>query len=210
MDQWAEKLIEKFHVRPAFKGYKGYRHCLCTSINEEVVHGIPSPKRKLQEGDIIGLDFGVIYEGYYGDSAITVPVGEVSVNKQRLIDVTRNSLLRGIEKIKKNGSLSDVSSCIQAYVEKMGYSVVREFVGHGIGQSLHEDPPVPNYGEPGMGPTLEIGMVLAIEPMVNEGSPEVKILKDGWTAVTVDGSTSAHFEHTVAITEEGPKVFTSL
>ncbi len=208
LNQLADRLIEKFKVKSAFKGYKGYQHCLCVSINQEVVHGIPSAKRILQEGDIIGLDFGVVSEGYYGDSALTVAVGKISPQIQTLLQVTEQSLWKGIEQIKAQNHLSDISHAVQSHVEKHGFSVVREFVGHGIGQALHEDPPVPNFGEPRQGTVLQEGLVLAIEPMVNMGKPEVVILKDGWTAVTVDQSLSAHFEHTVALTAQGAQVLT--
>ena len=208
LDQLAERWIEKFKVKSAFKGYKGYKHCLCASINHEVVHGIPSAKRVLQEGDIIGLDFGVISEGYYGDSAITVAVGKVSPQIQTLLQVTEQSLWKGIEKIKIKNHLSDISYAVQSHVEQHGFSVVREFVGHGIGQALHEDPPVPNFGEPHQGTLLQEGLVLAVEPMVNMGKPEVFILNDGWTTVSADRSLSAHFEHTIALTAEGAQVLT--
>lgn len=210
LDQEAEKLIDKFKVKAAFKGYKGYKHCLCTSINNEVVHGIPSQKKILKEGDIIGIDFGVIYEGYYGDAAVTVGVGKIHTEVEHLLKVTEESLWKGIEAIQVNQYLSDISHAIQVHVEENHYSVVREFVGHGIGQSLHEDPPIPNYGKPHQGIILKEGLVLAIEPMVNMGRPDVKILEDGWTAVTQDQSWSAHFEHTVAITSEGTKVLTHI
>ncbi len=208
LDQLADRWIEKFKVKSAFKGYKRYKHSLCASINHEVVHGIPSAKKILQEGDIIGLDFGVIYEGYYGDSAITVAVGKISPQVQTLLRVTEESLWKGIEQMKTKGYLSDISHAVQSHVEKHGFSVVREFVGHGIGQSLHEDPPVPNFGEPHQGTVLQEGLVLAIEPMVNMGKPAVSILSDGWTAVSADRSLSAHFEHTIALTAEGAQVLT--
>lgn len=208
LDQLAEKLTYQFKVKPAFKGYKGYRHCLCTSINEEVVHGIPSPKRFLKAGDIIGLDFGVIYEGYYSDSAMTVGIEKISDEAQKLIEVTEEALWQGIARMKPKNRLFDISHAVQKYVEGHGFSVVRQFVGHGIGQSLHEDPPIPNYGDPNTGIELKAGMVFAVEPMVNARRGEVRILEDGWTAVTVDGGLSAHFEHTIAITEGGPEVLT--
>ncbi len=210
LDQVADRMIEKFKVTSAFKGYKGYRHSLCASINDEVVHGIPSAQRILKEGDIIGLDFGVIFEGYFGDAAVTVPVGKISKEASNLIRVTEESLWKAIDKVQMNNRLSDISCSVQAYVEEHGYSVVREFVGHGIGQALHEDPPVPNFGEPRQGVILKEGLVLAIEPMVNQGDPAVRILDDGWTAVTVDGSLSAHFEHTVVVTSQGPEVLTAM
>ncbi len=206
LDRTAERMCHEAGVRPAFKGYRGYPAVLCASVNEEVVHGIPSAKKVLREGDIIGLDFGVVLDGYYGDAAITVPVGRVSREAEELMSVTRESLRRGIAAARPGGRLSDVSATIQSHAESRGYSVVREFVGHGIGTSLHEDPQVPNYGTPGSGPILKEGLVLAIEPMVNAGSPAVRIGSDGWTASTVDGSLSAHFERSVAITADGPWV----
>ncbi|HKN48316.1 MAG TPA: type I methionyl aminopeptidase [Candidatus Polarisedimenticolia bacterium] len=206
LDRTAERMCQEAGVRPAFKGYRGYPAVLCASVNEEVVHGIPSSKKVLREGDIIGLDFGVVLDGYYGDAAITVPVGRVSREAEDLMSVTRESLRRGIAAARPGGRLSDVSATIQSHAESRGYSVVREFVGHGIGTSLHEDPQVPNYGTPGSGPILKEGLVLAIEPMVNAGSPAVRIGSDGWTASTVDGSLSAHFERSVAITADGPWV----
>jgi len=209
IDKKAEKLIRKFEVKAAFKGYRGFKHCICTSLNDEVVHGIPSAKRILKEGDIISLDFGVIYDGYYGDSAITIPVGDISAEAKKLIEVTEEALKRGISAMTVKNHLHDISSTIQEYVESAGFSVVRDFVGHGIGQSLHEDPPVPNYGEKDTGVLLKEGMVLALEPMVNVGRPEVHVLDDGWTAVTKDNKLSAHFEHTIAIGPNGPEVLTS-
>jgi methionyl aminopeptidase len=210
LDQLAEKLIKENNVLPAFKGYKGFKHCICASVNQEVVHGIPSEKRVLQEGDLFSADFGVIYEGYYGDSAFTVAVGKINSEYQKLVKVTEESLYKGIDQIKIGNHLSDISHAVQTHVEKHGFSVVREFVGHGIGQALHEDPPIPNYGEPHQGPVLKEGMVLAVEPMVNIGRPSVTILDDGWTAVTTDGSMSAHFEHTIAVTANGPDILTKL
>ena len=204
----AEDFILKNGARPAFKGYKGYPATICTSINEEVVHGIPSD-RKLKEGDIISVDIGTYRNGYYGDVAFTFPVGEVDDEKKRLMDVTRESLYKGIEKAAPGNRLSDISHAIQSYVEANGFSVVRSLVGHGIGRNLHESPEVPNYGAPGMGPELKPGMCLAIEPMVNAGMYEVYTLDDGWTVVTLDGRPSAHFEHTVAITENGPVILTA-
>ena len=208
LDQRAETLIDQFHVRPAFKGYRGFQHCICASINEEVVHGIPSKQRIVQEGDFLSIDFGVIYEGFYGDSALTVGVGSISEEKQKLLKVTEASLWKGIDQMQVGHRLSDISHAVQSYVEKHGYSVVREFVGHGIGHELHEDPPIPNYGRPAEGPVLKTGMVFAIEPMVNQGDPDVMVLEDGWTAVTVDGKLSAHFEHTIALGDNGPEVLT--
>lgn len=204
----AEDFILKNGARPAFKGYKGYPATICTSINEEVVHGIPGD-RKLKEGDIISVDIGTYRNGYYGDVAFTFPVGEVDDEKKRLMDVTRESLYKGIEKAAPGNRLSDISHAIQSYVEANGFSVVRSLVGHGIGRNLHESPEVPNYGAPGMGPELKPGMCLAIEPMVNAGMYEVYTLDDGWTVVTLDGRPSAHFEHTVAITENGPVILTA-
>jgi methionyl aminopeptidase len=208
LDEFAEAYTTERHAKPAFKGYRGYPGSVCTSINEEVVHGIPSPARKVREGDILSMDFGVVMDGYYGDAALTVPVGKVAPEREKLLRVTRESLERAIEKVRAGNRLGDVSSAVQQWVEKNGYSVVREFVGHGIGTKMHEDPQLPNYGTPGQGPRLQEGMVLAIEPMVNSGSPAVKVLDDDWTAVTADGSDSAHFEHTVAVTANGPWILT--
>lgn len=204
LDRFAEEATREAGAVPAFKGYRGFPASLCTSVNNEVVHGIPSPKRIVREGDILSLDFGVILEGYYGDSAMTVPVGTISSKAQRLLDVTRESLKRGIAHMQSGNHLSDVSNAIQTYVESEGYSVVREFVGHGIGHQLHEDPQVPNFGSPGHGPILREGLVLAIEPMVTEGNPDVLIGDDDWTVRSVDGGWSAHFERSVAVTENGP------
>lgn len=213
LDALAEELTYKKKARPAFKGYsmagRVYPRALCTSINEEIVHGIPSD-RALREGDIVGLDFGVIYEGFYGDSAVTVGVGKVSEEAQRLMQVTEESLYKGIEQLREGNRLGDLSSVIQKTVEGAGFSVVRVFVGHGIGEKLHEEPPVPNYGDPDRGIRLREGMVLAIEPMVNVGGYEVVIKEDGWTAVTKDGSLAAHFEHSVAITKNGPYVLSQI
>jgi methionyl aminopeptidase len=206
LDRLAEKMCRDAAVRPAFKGYRGYPCVLCASVNEEVVHGIPSAKKVLREGDIVGLDFGVVLEGYYGDAAVTVPVGRISREADDLLRVTRESLRKGIQAARAGARLSDISAAVQAHVEAQGYSVVREFVGHGIGTSLHEDPQVPNYGTPGSGPVLKEGLALAIEPMVNVGGPAVRIHTDGWTASTLDGSLSAHFERSIAITEDGPLV----
>ena len=207
LDAKAEQLVLAAGAAPAFKGYRGYPATLCASVNEEVVHGIPA-QRALAEGDIISLDMGVKLDGYYGDSAVTVPVGQVSEDVQRLLRVTQESLQKGIAQVRLGGRVSDIGHAIQAHVEAAGFSVVREFVGHGIGAQLHEEPQIANYGEPGRGPRLAEGMVLAIEPMVNMGKPAVKVLRDGWTAVTRDGSLSAHFEHTVAVTKDGPLVLT--
>ncbi|MCI5072960.1 type I methionyl aminopeptidase [bacterium] len=207
LDKKAESMIRDFGAVPAFKGYHGFPSTLCTSINEEVVHGIPS-NRVLQEGDVLGMDMGAILQGFYADTAITCKVGQVSAEAEKLLKVTEQSLYRGIEQAKPGGRLNDIGAAVQKCVEKEGYSVVREFVGHGIGKQLHEDPQVPNYGVAGTGMMLKAGMVIAIEPMVNIGGAKVNILDDGWTAVTEDGSLSAHFEHTVAITENGPEILT--
>ena len=203
LDRLAEEQIRARGGVPAFKGYRSYPKTLCVSINSEVVHGIPS-KRILKEGDIVGLDLGAIVDGFYGDSAITVLVGEVAPEAARLVKVTEEALYAGIGKAVVGSRLSDISHAVQTCAEAAGYSVVTEFVGHGIGRNLHEEPQVPNYGRPGQGPRLQVGMVLAIEPMINLGKAAVKILDDQWTAVTVDGSLSAHFEHTIAIRAEGP------
>ena len=207
LDAVAERMVRAAGAEPAFKGYRGYPNTLCTSVNEQVIHGIPS-KRPLVEGDIISIDMGVKMGGFYGDSALTVPVGRISDEAARLLRVTQESLEKGIEQVRLGGRVSDIGHAIQAHVEAHGFSVVREFVGHGIGASLHEEPQIANYGEPGRGPRLAEGMTLAIEPMVNAGKPAVKMLSDGWTAVTRDGSLSAHFEHTVAVTKNGPLVLT--
>ncbi len=208
LDKISEKLALARTARPAFKGYRGYPYSLCTSVNQQVVHGFPS-RHPLKEGDILSIDFGIFYNGYYGDAAITVPVGKVSGIAQRLMKTTKQALFLGIEQAVPGKRLSDISHAIQSHAESAGFSVVRKFVGHGIGKALHEDPQIPNYGKPGMGIRLKPGMVLAIEPMVNAGSYEVKTLEDGWTAVTKDGSLSAHFEHTVAITEDGPVILST-
>ena len=208
LDRLAEEVITKQGARPAFKGYRGYPATLCTSVNEEVVHGIPSPKKRLNEGDIIGLDVGAIVEGYYGDAAVTLPVGQVSAEAARLIRVTERALEAGLEQVRVGNRLSDISHAVQTVAEGEGYSVVTDFVGHGIGRNLHEDPQVPNFGRPGEGPRLREGLVLAIEPMVNIGRSEVEVLADHWTVVTRDRSLSAHFEHTIAIMPDGPKVLT--
>jgi methionyl aminopeptidase len=209
LDAFAEKEALKRKAKPAFKGYGGFPFALCCSVNEQVVHGIPSARRLLV-GDIVSLDFGVIYGGYYGDAAITVPVGLVSETVSRLIEVTEGSLYRAIDLAFQGNRLSDVSNAVQAFVEPRGFSVVRDFVGHGIGKDLHEGPQIPNYGAPGKGPRLKVGMVLAIEPMINELGFDVKVLADGWTAVTCDGGFSAHFEHTVAITDNGPMILSKI
>jgi methionyl aminopeptidase len=209
LDRLAERLVRERGAVPAFKGYRGYPATLCASVNEEVVHGIPSPARALKDGDIVSLDVGVKLDGYYGDSAVTVPVGSVPDATARLLRVTREALDRAIEKVQVGGRLSDIGHAVQQWVESNGYSIVREFVGHGIGEKLHEEPQIPNYGQPGRGPKLAEGMVLAIEPMVAMGRPETKVLSDGWTAVTRDGSLAAHFEHTVAVAAGGPLVLTA-
>lgn len=207
LDQLADRLTQKKKARPAFKGYNGYPYSLCVSVNEEVVHGFPS-KRRLVDGDIVSLDFGVWFDGYFGDAALTQAVGRVSPLAERLMKVTRESLFKGLQEVRAGRRLGDISAAVQQHVEAHGYSVVRQFVGHGIGKGLHEDPQVPNYGEAGRGILLKPGMVLAIEPMVNVGGSEVEIQADGWTAVTKDRSLSAHFEHTVAITENGCRILT--
>jgi len=207
LDAVAEAKVRAAGAEPAFKGYRGYPATLCASVNEQVVHGIPSGK-PLVAGDIVSLDMGVKLDGYYGDSAVTVPVGAVNEDVRALLRVTQEALAKGIAQVRIGGRVSDIGHAIQAYVEAHGFSVVREFVGHGIGASLHEEPQIANYGEPGRGPRLAEGMTLAIEPMVNMGRPAVKVLADGWTAVTKDGSLSAHFEHTVAVTKDGPLVLT--
>ena len=209
LDALAEKRILAAGAIPAFKGYHGYPATICASINEEVIHGIPSGRRVLNEGDVISLDVGASLGGYFGDSAITVAVGQVSEEAATLLRVTDESLYKAIEAVKPGGRISDIGHAVQQHVEAYGFSVVREFVGHGIGQSMHEEPQVPNYGQPGRGPRLAEGMVIAIEPMVNAGKPAVKVLGDGWTAVTKDGSLSAHFEHTVAVTADGPWILTA-
>ncbi|MBI1894507.1 MAG: type I methionyl aminopeptidase [Candidatus Rokubacteria bacterium] len=209
IDLEVEELIRKRGARPAFKGYRGFPATVCVSINEEVVHGIPAAHRRLQEGDIVGLDLGCIVEGYYADAAVTLSVGEIASDVQRLLNVTRESLGQGIAQARPGNRLGDISSTIQRHVEGHGFAVVRAFVGHGIGRALHEDPQIPNFGESGRGPILKVGMCLAIEPMVTMGTWDVRILDDGWTAVTADGSLSAHFEHTIAITEAGPEILTA-
>lgn len=209
LDEFSEKMARKKGAVPAFKGYKNYPFSLCASINFQVVHGMPSG-RKLREGDIVSLDFGVCCDGYYGDAAITVPVGNVSPNAERLMSVTEAGLYEGIKQAKAGNRLGDISAAVQECVESAGYSVVRDFVGHGIGKNLHEDPQIPNFGVAGRGIELKVGMVLAIEPMVNEGTCRVKVLADGWTAVTEDGKLSAHFEHSVAVTENGPEILSRM
>jgi methionyl aminopeptidase len=209
LDQLASRLSVKKKARPAFKGYRGYPYSLCVSVNEEVVHGFPSGRRLL-DGDIVSLDFGVYLDGYYGDAAFTQAVGRVSLQAERLIQVTREALFKGLEQVRAGRRLGDISSAVQQHVEGHRFSVVRQFVGHGIGKALHEDPQIPNFGESGRGVLLKPGMVLAIEPMVNAGGSEVEIKADGWTAITKDRSLSAHFEHTVAITENGCRILTQV
>lgn len=210
LDRLAEEFIRARGGIPAFKGYRNYPKTLCTSVNEQVVHGIPS-KRVLKDGDIIGMDLGAIVNGFYGDSAVTVGVGTIPPRAAELLRVTQEALYKGIEQAVVGNRLSDISHAIQRHAEGAGFSVVRDFVGHGIGRQLHEEPQIPNYGEPGQGPRLQVGMVLAIEPMINMGDHRVQVLEDRWTAVTMDGSLSAHFEHTIAIQPSGPpKILTKL
>jgi methionyl aminopeptidase len=211
LDRFAEAFLVARGARPAFKGYRNYPFTLCTSVNEQIVHGMPSD-RVLVEGDILSLDMGAIVDGYYGDAAVTLPVGGVAPAAERLLRVTRECLDRAVAAARSGGRLADIGRAVQGHAEANGYSVVRAFVGHGIGKSLHEAPQIPNFVEPGRGrgPLLKAGMVLAIEPMINAGGPDVRVLADRWTAVTVDGSLSAHFEHTVAITENGTEVLTVL
>jgi methionyl aminopeptidase len=209
LDLAAERRILAAGAAPAFKGYQGYPATICSSINEEVIHGIPSGRRILQEGDVVSIDVGASLDGYYGDSAMTLPVGPVSEEAATLLRVTEEALYKAIDRARPGGRISDIGHAVQQHVEAFGFSVVREFVGHGIGQRMHEEPQVPNYGEAGRGPRLTEGMVLAIEPMVNAGKPAVKVLADGWTAVTRDGCLSAHFEHTVAVTSGEPWILTA-
>lgn len=208
LEKVAAAKMDALHAISAFKGYHGFPAVLCTSINSEVVHGIPSPKRILADGDIISIDCGVIVDGFYSDAAVTYAVGTPSPVTRKLLDVTQASLEKAILEAQVGGRLGDISAAVQEMCEAQGFGVVKEFVGHGIGRSMHEDPQVPNFGTRGKGPRLKAGMVLAIEPMINAGAPEVKVLPDGWTTVTLDGSYSAHFEHTVAITKDGPQVLT--
>ena len=208
LEKAAESRLKELGVKAAFKGYHGFPCVLCTSVNSEVVHGIPSPKRVLKQGDIVSVDFGVVVDGYFGDAAITVPVGTIGKDAARLLKVTEASLQAGIAAVRPGATLGDVGAAVQGVVEGEGFSVVREFVGHGIGSQMHEDPQVPNFGEAGQGMKLRPGMVIAIEPMVNAGKPDVMVLADGWTAVAKDGSMSAHFEHTVAVTPTGSRVLT--
>ena len=210
LDRIAEEEAIKRKGKTAFKGYRGYPASLCTSINHEVVHGIPSKKNVLKSGDILGIDFGITYDGFVGDHAMTVPIGEVSEEVEQLIRVTEESLYRGIEQARPGNFLADISAAIQGTVEPYNYGIVREFCGHGIGRDLHEDPPVLNYVQNGKGPKIKPGLVLALEPMINLGTEKVRILDDGWTVVTMDRKPSAHFEHTVAVTEDGPVILTKL
>jgi methionyl aminopeptidase len=209
LDRYCEEEVKKKKVIAAFKGYRGFPYSLCASVNEAVVHGIPS-QRELKEGDILGLDFGILCDGYYGDSAVTIPIGKITENASRLIEVTRQSLFKAIDECVVGNRVLDISYSVQKNAESNGYTVVRDFVGHGIERNLHEPPQVPNYGTPGMGMRLQEGMVLAIEPMINEGTSNVRVLDDGWTAVTADGLLSAHFEHSVAVTKNGPYVLSQL
>jgi methionyl aminopeptidase len=209
LDALAEKRIRQAGATPAFKGYHGYPATICASVNDEVIHGIPTGRRVLNEGDVISIDVGASMNGYYGDSAVTLPVGMISEKAATLLRVTEESLYKAIDTARPGNRVSDIGHAVQKHIEAYGFSVVREFVGHGIGQKMHEEPQVPNYGQPGHGPRLAEGMVLAIEPMVNAGSPAVKVLADGWTAVTRDGSLSAHFEHTVAVTAGEPWILTA-
>jgi len=208
LEKAAASKIAELGAQPAFKGYYGYPACLCASVNEEVVHGIPSVKRILSEGDVVSIDCGVVIDGFYSDSAVTIPVGKVAPTVRKLLDVTQQSLEAGIQEAQVGATIGDIGATVQEAIEASGFGIVRDFVGHGIGRSMHEDPQIPNYGTHGKGPKLRVGMVLAIEPMVNIGSGDVRVLKDGWTAVTVDGKWSAHFEHTVAVTASGPVVLT--
>ncbi len=207
IERFVEKAMVERGAVPAFKGYRNYPSSVCTSVNDQVVHGIPS-SAVLRDGDIISVDLGAYMNGFYGDAAVTLPVGTVSPLAARLIEVTRDALMLGIERVKPGNRVTDISYAVQRHVEKNGFSVVRAFVGHGIGRSLHEEPQIPNFGEPGHGPRLREGMTLAIEPMVNAGHYEISILEDGWTAVTADGSLSAHWEHTVAVTRNGARILT--
>jgi methionyl aminopeptidase len=210
IDRIAEDLTIKKKAKPAFKGYRGFPASLCISVNEQVVHGIPSTKRVLKNGDIVGLDFGVIYDGYYGDSAVTVPIGQITPELARLVKITEQCLYKAIEQALPGNFVSDISAAVQNLADANNYGIVREFCGHGIGRSLHEDPPVLNYLQNGKGPKIKPGLVLAIEPMINLGTDKVKVLEDGWTVVTADGKPSAHFEHTIAVTANSPEILTRL
>jgi len=209
LDELAEEMCRSRKVEPAFKGYRGYPSSICVSVNEEIVHGIPGARR-IQAGDLVSLDFGVKYQGYYGDAALTLAVGEVDPRARALVAATEQALYAGISEAQVGRHLTDISHAVQALVEGAGFGVIREFVGHGIGRSLHEDPQIPNFGPPGRGPKLQAGMTLAIEPMTSMGAWQVRILQDGWTAVTQDGSCAAHFEHTVAVTAQGPLILSRL
>lgn len=209
LDRQAEELCRKRGAKPAFKGYRGFPGSLCVSINEEVVHGIPSRKRKLKKGDIISVDFGTLFNGYYGDSAVTIPVGRIDSKKSKLLQVTRDSLAQAIEKVEIGNRITDISAAVEKYVESNGFSVVKQFVGHGIGTALHEGPEIPNFVQDEPTPRLIEGMVLAIEPMVNAGTHKVKVLRDGWTVITNDREPSAHFEHSIAVTVDGPMILSS-
>lgn len=209
LDRVAEHEIRQAGARPAFKGYRGFPSTLCVSINQEVVHGIPS-ERKLKDGDIVSLDLGAIWEGFYGDAARSFAVGTITPEARRLLEVTRQSLMIGIDQARPGNRIGDIGHAVQSFVEGHGYSVVREFVGHGIGRNLHEDPQIPNFGNRGQGPRIKPGMVLAIEPMVCMGGYEVRVLQDNWTAVTMDGSLAAHYEHSIAVTEDGPMILSEL
>ncbi len=208
LEKFAARRTAEYGARAAFKGYRGFPCTLCTSVNNEVVHGIPSARRTLREGDVVSIDYGVELDGYYADAAVTIPVGRVAPEVERLLAATREALDRAIAQMRPGNRLGDVGAAVQQTVEPLGFSVIREFVGHGIGTQMHEEPQLPNYGPPGKGLRLEPGLVLAIEPMVAAGRPEVRVLDDGWTAVTADGSLAAHFEHTVAVTQNGPWILT--
>jgi len=208
IDRLAEEMTRKKHAIPAFKGYRGFPASICISINEEVVHGIPSPKRMVKNGDVVGMDFGVIFDGFFGDSAVTVAIGEIPPEVQNLLNVTERALYAAIEASIPGNYISDVSAAVQKVADEHHFGIVREFCGHGIGRALHEDPPVLNYVQSGKGPKVKPGLVIAIEPMINLGTEKVKVLEDGWTVVTLDGRPSAHFEHTIAITPEGPEILT--
>jgi len=208
IDRLAEEKTLKRNAKPAFKGYRGFPASICISINSEVVHGIPSSRRVIRNGDVVGLDFGVIYDGFFGDSAVTVPIGEIPPEVQNLLKVTEQSLYKAIEAAVPGNFLSDISAAIQTLADEHHFGIVREFCGHGIGRALHEDPPVLNYVQSGKGPKVKPGLVIAIEPMINLGTEKVRVLEDGWTVVTLDGRPSAHFEHTIAVTPEGPEILT--
>ncbi len=209
LNRYAEDFLQRAGATPAFLGYRGFPASICASVNNEVVHGIPG-LRKLENGDIISIDMGAVYHGYYGDSAATFPVGEISEEASRLLEVTRRALFEGISKAVAGNRIGDISAAVQAFVEANGFHVVRDFVGHGIGRDMHEEPQVPNFGKPGLGPRLQAGMALAIEPMVNVGTHEVVVMPDRWTVITKDGSLSAHFEHTIVVTEGQPEILTLL